>query len=339
MTRRSLVSLLAAPWGLDKLDAPSLSAAVIRNGKVLWSEAVGTSDLENGVKASSESVYRFASISKAISATLVLRLFAQGGLDLDAPAASVCPQLKALRWSVTTRQLLGHLGGMGHYRDRDEARNVVYYSKLSRALAVTLGDAQVYEPGTRYLYSTRGYTALGCIAEQVSGLAFPQVIDKQVLGPAGMSRTRLDHSFELIPNRVRGYFRSQNGELRNAEYQDTSIIAPGGGLCGTAGDLARFGVALLQGKLLKERTLETMWTGQRTLKGQETGYGLGWYVAGGGDSLRVWHGGAQSGARGLLLLYPTQQSGVALLTNLEHAELRPTARALLEHAGIMWHDI
>lgn len=62
-------------------------------------------------------------------------------------------------------------------------------------------------------------------------------------------------------------------------------------------------------------------------------------VAGSGSNLRVWHAGAQSGAKGLLLLFPSQQAGIALLTNLEYAELRPTARALLSHFGTAWHDI
>ncbi len=360
MTRRWLMTSLAGPALLPvvaaragqsatldsllrecarKLDAPGLSATLIQRGKLLWSGACGFADLENRVAASTKSVYRYASISKPLTATMILRLSEAGQLDLDAPAASFCPPLQTLPWSVTARQLLGHLGGIRHHRDRAEALNTVYYSKLSNALAASLPGAQLYEPGTRYLYSTRGYTMLGCMAEQVSAMPFAALIEKQVLGPAGMSRSRLDHPFELVSNRVRGYFRSQNGEIRNAEYQDTSVIAPGGGLCGTTEDLALFGVALLNAQLLSPRTIESMWAQQRTGAGQSTGYGLGWYVAGSGDAFRVWHGGAQSGARGLLLLYPAQQVGVALLTNLEYAELRPTARSLLSHLGTAWHDI
>ncbi|HYP08562.1 MAG TPA: serine hydrolase domain-containing protein, partial [Bryobacteraceae bacterium] len=201
------------------------------------------------------------------------------------------------------------------------------------------GDPQFFAPGTKYLYSTRGYTLLGALAEQASGLAFRDLIRTYVFGPAGMTNARVDHAYELIPNRVRGYFRSQNGDIRNAEFQDTSAILPGGGLCGTAEDLARFGAAVMNRAILNPRTVASMWTPQRTIDGGETGYGLGWYVAGSGASLRVWHGGAQSGARGLLLLYPPQNAGVALLTNIEQVDLRPTARALVEEHGLTWSQM
>jgi CubicO group peptidase (beta-lactamase class C family) len=88
-----------------------------------------------------------------------------------------------------------------------------------------------------------------------------------------MGSTQVDEVATLIPNRAQGYVRLPSGELRNAALADVSYKVPGGGLCSTAADVARFAMALSGGTLLKKDTLASMLTSMRTRDGRPTSYG------------------------------------------------------------------
>lgn len=95
---------------------PGVSVAVVENGAVEWSAGFGTADLENFVPATSHTLYRLASISKSLTATASLLLWQQGKLDLDVPVQKYCPAFPRKDAPITTRELLGHLGGIRHYK-------------------------------------------------------------------------------------------------------------------------------------------------------------------------------------------------------------------------------
>src|ERR1700680_1635891 len=95
---------------------PGLSAAVVEDGRLEWAAGFGMADLENNVPATGHTLYRLASISKSLTATAALQLFERGQLDLDAPVQKYCPSFPQKPWPITTRQLMGHLAGIRHYR-------------------------------------------------------------------------------------------------------------------------------------------------------------------------------------------------------------------------------
>jgi CubicO group peptidase (beta-lactamase class C family) len=97
-------------------NAPGVSVAVVQDGEFVWSGGFGMADLENSVPATADTLYRLGSISKPITATAALVLSERGQLDLDAPIQKYCPAFPQKPWPITTRQLLGHLGGIRYYR-------------------------------------------------------------------------------------------------------------------------------------------------------------------------------------------------------------------------------
>lgn len=311
---------------------PGLSAAVATGRQLQWTEGYGFSDLENFVPADRETVYRLGSVSKPITAAAVLQLWEQGKLDLDAPIQKYVAEFPAKKWPVTARQLLGHLGGVRHYRGT-EIESTRHYASLTEGLSIFKDEPLQEEPGTKYVYSTYGYSLLGCAVEEASGLRFPEYLQTQVFKPAGMSRIYVDDVQAIIPHRAQGYVKAKDGNLRNSGLADTSYKIPGGGLCSTAAELARFGAALEAGKLLKPETLKLMWTSQRTRDGKETSYGLGWGVKLRGTELLVSHGGAQQRTSTYLYLRPEKGCAVALMCNLEGAQLAPLAERLGELAA------
>ena len=277
---RMPVSALAArvPALLDSAGIPGLSIAVVEGGVLRLEEAFGYADVENGVPARTDTVYRLASVSKPMTAVAVLRLHERGLLDLDAPVWRYCPDFPEKPWPVTARQLLCHQGGIRHYRP-DEPVLARRFETFAEALALFRDDPLVHEPGTQVRYSTYGYNLLGCAAAGAARASFLSLLQETVFAPAGMESTGPDDVRAITPHRAQGYTRDSEGRLFNSALADMSYKVPGGGLAGTAADVARFGSALGSGRLLSPAVLEQMLTKQRVRDGRLTGYGLGLYFS------------------------------------------------------------
>lgn len=296
---------------------PGLSVAVVTRSELRFAAGFGQADLENAVPATAETVYRLASVSKPITAVAALQLAEQGKLDLDAPVQKYVPSFPQKPWPVTTRALLGHLAGIRHYAE-GEFESTRHYDRLADALPIFQDDPLVQEPGTKYLYSTYGYTLAGVVIEAAAGATFADHVRKSVFEPAGMAGARVDDVFEIIPRRARGYQKGPGGTLQNSGLADTSYKIPGGGLCATAPDLARFAIAVWNGTLLKPETRREMFTSQRTRDRKRTGYGLGWAVNIGRRGRReVFHRGDQQRVTSLLYTQPDRGLAIVLFANLE----------------------
>lgn len=307
-------------------QVPGLSYAIARRGDLLASGGVGRADLEQDVPATSQTVYRLASISKPITAIAALQLAEQGQLDLDADVATLVADWPERAWPVTTRQLLGHLGGVRHYR-AGEAESTEWLPNQTAGLRRFRDDELLHEPGSKYLYSTFGYNLVGAVVEQVGGQHLEAQVRERVAAPAGATSLQADHLRRIVKHRAAGYVRVR-GELQNSALMDSSYKLGGGGFVASALDLAQLGSALLGDRLLRPDTRATMFTSLQTRDGRPTGYGLGFRIGTLGERRAVYHSGAQSRVSTMWFLLPDEQVVVAVLCNLERTELGPLAREL-----------
>jgi serine beta-lactamase-like protein LACTB len=317
---------------------PGISVAVVRDHRLVWSNGYGYSDLENHVPAKASTVYRLGSISKPITAVAALQLVEQGKLDLDAPVQEYVPTFPRKPWPVTPRHLLTHTGGIRHYRG-DEISITKQYNTLTEGLAIFADDSLLYQPGTRYSYSTYGYNLLGVAVEGASGMTFLEYLRTHIFRPAGMDRIRDDHVFDLIPNRAYGYWKNDRGELKNSGLANTSYKIPGGGLCSTVDDLAKFVVALHTHRLLEPETTQQMFSAQSLNKDARIqtsrsdpmlSYGFGWAVNERNGMNEVYHSGGQQRVNTMLYMLPERKVAVAILSNLEGAGLLNLARTIAD---------
>ncbi len=302
---------------MARQNIPAISAAVATGGELRWSNGYGMADLENHVPAKAATVYRLGSISKPVTAVAVMQLAERDRLDLDAPVQKYVPSFPQKPWPISTRQLLGHLGGIRHYTNLVEVNSTRHYTNMLEPLKIFQDDPLVGEPGTRYSYTTYGYVLLGAVVEAVSGTKFTDYLADRIFRPAGMDRMRADNLYAIIPNRARGYAKSPAGQLMNCDLADTSNKIPGGGLSSTVDDLVKFALALRRGALVKPETVEQMFTPQKLRTGQPTDYGLGWVVREGEGHKQVSHGGGQQGVSTVLTMWPREGVVVALMCNLE----------------------
>lgn len=304
---------------MSRQNIPGLSVAVVTDQKLRWSNGYGLADLENYIPAKSVTVYRLGSISKSITAIAVMQLAESGKLDLDAPIQKYCSAFPQKQWTITARQLLGHLAGVRHYKGEAEFLSTHHYNSVIEGMNMFKDDPLLHEPGTKFSYTTHGYAILGCAVEGASGMKFADYTQQYIFNPAGMDRMRVDDVFEIIPNRAQGYFKTPSGALRNSTLADTSYKIPGGGFCSTVGDLAKFAIAVQSGKLVKKETLDQMWTKQKMRDGKETVYGLGWGLGEKNGLKTASHGGAQQRVSTNLYMIPEKGLAVVLMVNLEGA--------------------
>jgi CubicO group peptidase (beta-lactamase class C family) len=292
---------------------PALVATVSIGRTVVFEHATGYADVANRVEATSASRFRIGSVSKLLTATLLMRLAETGRLDLDAPVSRFA-KVSAPLGVVTLRQLAGHTGGVRHYRGNEFLTNT-HYDSLADAIGVFASDSLVAAPGSRYSYSSYGYNLIGVVIEHVTGMRFHDAMRRHVLEPLSLSATMADVKGAAIPNRTQLYMVSGD-TLAPVPEDDLSGRWPSGGFLSTTGDLARLGRAMLAPGLLSQASLQTMFTPQRLNSGATTSVGIGWRI--GHDSAGrqyFHHGGSSNGGSAFLLVFPAEQVVVALASN------------------------
>ncbi|HZW05901.1 MAG TPA: serine hydrolase domain-containing protein [Phycisphaerales bacterium] len=350
-------SLLAAEFERQKLVG--LSLVVVKNGRVLSEEHLGFADREAKTAAGPATMYRWASISKPVTAAAAMQLVEAGKLDLDADVRLLVPEFpeptytaaqKAategetpageqapVRCTVTMRQLLCHQGGIVHYSNGkvvklpppDGVENP--YADVVRALGTFKASPLVCEPGTKYAYTTHGYILASAVVERAGGRAFWAQVRERIATPAGMTSFRPDYQWETIEHRAAGYRKGAGaaaGTMVRSTDTDVSWKLGGGGFISTVGDLARFGSALMDGRLVKPETFSKMRAAQRLRNGDATTYGLGLGVGTLAGRETAAHSGSQEKAATYLLMVPDESLAVAVMCNTEGASLGKLAESV-----------
>ncbi len=306
----------------------------------------GMANLELQVAVSADTRFRTASVSKWLTAVAALKLEAVGKLALDAPIQDYCPQYPVKQWRMTTRELLNHTAGVRHYitlngenpetdeqrallNERDAAElsaAVLHFDSVIDALDIFKHDPLLYKPGTQQHYTSPGYRVLGCVISGANGTSYNQAMQELVFDPARMTATTMDDTTRLIPGRAAGYRRTTSGKQVPAEYVDLSGNVPAGGHLSTPDDLVNFGLSLLEGKLLSEKSLNLMSNGslataltKRIQVGpiNSSHYASGVMVVEQGEHTLWYHSGAQPGARSMLAVMPNAALVVAIQVNDE----------------------
>jgi serine beta-lactamase-like protein LACTB len=313
---------------------PGLSAAVVQNGEYLWSAGFGLADLENFVPATAETLYRLGSVAKPLTAVGAMELRERGKLDLDAPVQKYCPAFPQKEAPITTREALGHLAGIRHYKseaeDDPEVYNVRHFDDpIAAGLKFFANDPLVSKPGAHFNYSTHGYTLVGCVMEGASGENYTAYMHEAVFVPAGMMQTQVDDRYAVITHRTRFYQKDKAGKIVNADFLDSSYKLPGGGWLSSAEDMAKFEVAVLNDRLLRPATREEMWTPLKPSDGSENHYALGWGNLKDAGVTEVGHSGGQQGTSTAIVLAPERRAGVVVLINREEADASTLAHELL----------
>ena len=309
-------------------NVPGLSIAFEKDGYV-WAKGFGYADIENKTPAKAESMYRLASITKPMTAAAILQLVEKGKIDLDAEVQTYVPYFPKKKFPVTVRQLLGHLGGISHYKDYDKEGHFKDNKNTREAIAVFENFDLVADPGTRFNYSSYGYNLLGAVIEGASGKSYGDYMRENVWGPLGMNDTRMDSTTEIIPNRVRGY-EIADGKLRNSEFVDISSRFAAGGTRSTVLDLLKFAKGINESKVVGPASLALMKNSMTTKAGELTNYSAGWVTFPVNGRYALTHSGGQQETSTYLFNAPSRKLVLAIAINQDGANTFPYLSRLFE---------
>jgi serine beta-lactamase-like protein LACTB len=320
--RRARPPLLAM---MRERRIPGMSVTVAVDGQIVWSEGFGYADMEKRVPACPDTRFRIGSVSKPITATMMVKLAEEGRLDIDAPVHQYLPSYPGPR-GITLRHLASHRSGIRHYRDDQEAFTQVQFKDLRESLALFQNDPVLFAPDTRHEYSSYGYALLGAAMEAVAEQEFGMLVQRFAQS-IGMNSTTVDRNDSTLVGLTRFYDHVTpyvtDGQVHRSPFVAMSSKWAGGGIISTTEDLARFGSALLpnaEALLLADTTRELLFTSRSRLGPPIIGYALGWMTMRDMDLRKVYmHFGAGSGTTSWLGVFPDEGVVVAVLANLGHA--------------------
>jgi len=298
-------------------------------GDYMWTEGFGSIDLENDVEATSQSAYRLASNTKSMTAVAILQLQEAGKLDIDDPVRQYVPYFPRKRWDVTLRQLMGHLGGISHYKDYEVEGSIREDKDTRESLEIFDEFELVAKPGTEYNYTSYGYNLLGAAVEGASKQPYGKYLRENIWEPLDMDHTWMDDPDKIIPHRAQGY-RLVYGELKNSEFVNISSRFASGGVISAVTDLLRYGRGMNREEVLDPQSTRMMETTMNTAGGLRTDYGMGWRIEPVNGHFQAFHTGGQPETRTILMRFPTRDFAIALAYNLEGGSLRAISRRLYQ---------
>jgi len=300
---------------METLEVPGVQVAVWKDDEMVWSEGLGWADAENRAPVTPLTRFPIGSVSKALTAVVAARLADRGLVQVDAPIRRYVPRLPVGHGQISVRMLGQHLSGIRHYRRDERPGDGRHYDTVNDALGLFLDDPLIFEPGTRYGYSSFGFTLLSAALENATNRTFLTLLEEEVVRPLGLSGTMANAVDGLIPFRTQGYTFS-DARRRRARLEDPSYMWAAGGLLSTAEDLVRVGAALLKPGYLSEAGRALLFTEGRTRAGERTHYGFGWDVYTTREGRIVYsHSGQLDYARAHLVILPQDRIVVTMLAN------------------------
>ncbi|MBH31757.1 MAG: hypothetical protein CMG71_07200 [Candidatus Marinimicrobia bacterium] len=303
---------------------PGLSITVADQGTIVWSEGFGFADRRNRERVTPETKMRIGSVSKTVTAAGAALLYDQELLDLDEPVQQYVPYFPEKRWPITTRQLMGHISGIRHYRE-NEMLGDRFYPNVQDGLEIFSKDTLLFKPETEYSYSSYAWNLVSSVMEGAAGEDFLMFMERNVFNPLEMHSISPEHRDSTLLHlatfyTVRPIFNIGDYSFfkmrKESEHVDNSYKWAGGGFVSNTRDLVLFGLSHLDDTFLKPEIIEMWQASQVTSEGEKTNYGLGWRSGETKTGLRwVGHSGGSVGGRAMFVIIPEERFVIAILVN------------------------
>jgi len=315
------------------INAPAISAAVAIDGELVWAGGSGWSDIETKSPVTINTQFRIGSTSKALTGTALARMVDANLINIDKPISKYMTNLPNEKWrKMTGRQLVSHTSGLPHYKENTDYLGLyktislsTEYENVEDALNVFDGSDLLFEPGTKFSYSTLGTVLLSAVMENSVNTPYLDIMQKQVFDPLEMNATMAEFKLEDSSNLASFYWNNKghNPQVRKWRKVDLSHRLAGGGFISTSSDLVKMGSAFLQSDYISKKTRNTFWTPQILPDGSETpnGYALGWRFMTikvddeFGEITLANHGGVSRGAQSWLMVIPEYDMSISVNIN------------------------
>jgi len=298
-------------------DTPGVSVLVAKDGKAIYSRGSGIANLELDVKAAPKHVFEIGSITKQFTAVAILMLEEQGKLSVEDEITKFIPDYPTQDKTITVHHLLNHTSGIKSYTNMP---SFMEFARTDMTPTVLMGrfknEQMEFDPGTQFNYNNSGYIVLGHIIEVVSGQSYEDFIQTNIFDKVGMDNSYYGSMTRLIPNRARGYSKTETG-YRNADYLSLTLPYAAGSIMSTTADLLKWQNAISANTLIKKSSLEKATNGSTLDSGEEITYGYGWYIGNINGSASVEHDGGIFGYSSSGIFLPEENVYVIGLSNCD----------------------
>ena len=291
---------------------PGLGLAIIENGEVSTTASFGVINTATHEPVTDETIFHTCSISKPVSAFLVLTLVCRDQLDLDKPLSGYI-DLPPRFESITPRHVLCHSGGLPNW-----------FPDLTKRLQIDRvvrdGFHPIAEPGERFLYSGEGYFWLQRVVEKLTGRNFDALAKAELFGPLGMTSASYIWRSDFDTKCAWGHDLEDQPTDRSGPKRIHAWPNAAASLYATPTDIARFMTRLMDPEAEPSQVVETMLAPQVELD-NGIAWSLGWGVEASNDASGAWywhHGRGQF--TNFAMWSPAKRSGLVTMTNTWRAD-------------------
>ncbi|HKU67370.1 MAG TPA: serine hydrolase domain-containing protein [Candidatus Baltobacteraceae bacterium] len=326
---------------IDQVAARALSAQHVsgieigigRHGKLLYARGYGLRDRARRLPVTAHTIFPIGSITKQFTAAAVMELVERGKVDLNARVSRYLPDAPH-GGEITVRELLDQTSGLPDYLENKPLlasimAGTVRPQPIARMIALVDGKPLHFKPGTKYEYSNTNYALAGMLIARVSGMSYPQFLERTIFAPQHFSAMQyLRTSVPSGTDVSRGYTYSKGTFVLLPPFaMDWGNAA--GALASDANDLIRWDDAYFSGAIIALRAVRVATTPPRgivmlasknRINNIGLGYAFGWVQARAEGRQMIWHNGGLPGARAMNATFPRDGLDIIVLTNATDAD-------------------
>ncbi|MGH9839550.1 MAG: serine hydrolase [Blastocatellia bacterium] len=321
---------------MKKFDVPGLAIAIVKGKEVVYARGLGYRDVEKQLPVTADTLFAIGSSSKAFTTFVLGTLADEGRIEWDKPVRNYIPWFKlydpAMTERLSVRDLVTHRSGLPRH-------DLVWYNNFDASREAFVRKLAYLEPNAdlreKFQYNNLMFLTAGYLTEVITGKTWEDAVRERVLSPLGMKRTNFSVADSRKDSDFAEPYEKKDGKIEKIPFRNITNLAPAGSINSSVNEMARWVTAHLNGgkygdkKIAEAPTvadmhLAHMVTGATSPEAEITGgeYGMGWF----GDSYRghrrVQHGGNIDGFSANVVLFPKDDFGMVVLTNLNGTPLR-----------------
>jgi len=305
----------AVAAAMAESGVPSVSVAIVRDGKLAFAKAYGSRHVGAADPALVTTRYRIASVSKQFTAAAVLMLADAGKLSLDDEVSRYLPELKGAD-HATIRQALSHTAGYREFWTVDYLPSDLKRATSPQAIVERWGAAaHDFPPGTQFSYSNTGYVVLARLVERVSGQPLASFLHDRIFAPLHMDSAEDLDGRPMGGSDATGYARFATSPPREAQLPAAGWTIGCGELAMSPSDLARWDVSVIDQSLMSRAAYAAQLGEARLKDGAGAGYGLGMFLDKVRGHRRAWHNGILPGFWTENRIYPDDRAAIIVTVN------------------------
>jgi D-alanyl-D-alanine carboxypeptidase len=308
---------------------PGLQIAVVKYGLVLKKGNYGYANLEDRVPVTDSTKFSIASMSKAFTCAGILLLMEDGKLSLDDSVGKYFDSLPGGWSGITLRRLMNHSSGL--WDDWDNKDDIFFYTNDtdSSFLTALKTEPLKFRPGQGFSYSC-GPFLLGFVISKVSGESYPDFMKHRIFDKLGMTNSCINDADSIIANRAAGYIVKDKKIVHGRQISAAAQARGDVGVLSTVADMLKWYAALQDTSLLKQSSIDLMFSPGLLNDSSKIAYGFGWFLGPYRDHALITHTGAfRTGYSSIMDMYPEDHVGIIILCNLQRSGIEELARSIV----------